>query len=253
MGKILGAGGGVTIPGQDIYAVDTVQRQRLGTRVVRGDCVYKYAKCVGTAITKTSMIAHTLWYQHFEGGLTTSTVAGVNTLTITLGGTHGELGDGEIAVHELEGGRILLTDGTWSENVTMGIRDNTAGSSGDVITITVDGEIPVARTAAHVVAIMGNMYRVTGIRGSGGNKPHIGVPMRICALGSYLWLQTWGPCWVAPGTEVGEAADNRNVYIKGDGGLTDNASPELQYAGYVLTSSSTGTQGTPFVYLMCSR
>ena len=90
---VLGADRGLTVSPQDLYEVSTTQKLRLGTRMVRGDCVYKYAKVVGTAITKTSMIAYTLAYQIFEGAITTTTVAGANTINVTVGAAgSGELG-----------------------------------------------------------------------------------------------------------------------------------------------------------------
>lgn len=255
MGRTLGADKGITVSPQDLYEVSETQRLRLGTKMWRGDCCYKYAQCIGIAITRTSFAVYPLATQHFEGAIAATTVVGATSITVTVG-AHGVLGDGEFAKNELEGGRILMTDGSWNENVQMGIKGNTKASSADTMTIYLDGENPLVRTAAHVAAIMGNPYRVTGEAGSGGARPFMGVPMRICELLSYFWIQTWGPCWIAPATEVGQAAENRMVVFRGDGSLFDHddgsSYDEMQHAGYLMTSAAGGGQGTPWIYLMCS-
>jgi len=249
-GAILGA----VIANQDIYEVSATKKHRLGTRLVRGDKVYKYAQAV-TAVTTYGMGSWSTYHQDIMyAAVPTATPIGSNKIHVTVGASDGIANDGVIAVHALEGGSVVMMV-AGAAGPTFSILDNTAAISGTDMTITIDGELPVACSTSEKLEVMGSPYRVS-YGNSGDLRPFMGVPTRLVPLATpYHWLQSSGPCWVTPHSTLGAAAGANHAVFRGDGSValcTYNDTlfdARHQTAGYVLTYAQAGTQGAPFIFL----
>ena len=276
MTRILGSDAAATVLGQDIYAISATQKHRLGTRVVRGDSVYRYAKA-GAAITNNQMALHPQSFREVRGAVIPTNggrAIGATDVLITVNAadgfaSEGNAGDGEILVHSLEGGHIILVPQGYGVNnwLTFGILDNTVvAAGGGTMTVTLDGELPTAMVAATAwhEEVLGNMY----LNVVGGNNvdvcPHVGMAMRLLTVAEpYGWLKTWGPMRVAPqsgvGVPTGPFEPKSQVVFRYDGSVqTQTTAVQNRYcqmAGY--TMSSTGSAGgygqsAPFIFLQIS-
>ena len=81
----------------------------------------------------------------------------------------------------------------------------------------------------------------------------------ITAL-NYFWGQTYGPCWISPGSDwasIGDTALERDVYFTADGTINgavalSGAVAGNQYAGFILDETSEDNDALPFVMLQIS-
>jgi len=257
MGRTLGAGVGATVLNQDIYELSDVQKHRLGTRVQRGDCVYRYAKAIQT-YTRNNMLAHSYYHQHIMyATIAVASPIGSNLVYVTVGAGDGALNDGAFAAHDLEGGTICVQSADDTGRYTFSIRDNNAAVSGGTMTVTIDGELPVATVATtwHVDAIA-SPYLVS-CTNTQDRYCFMGLPMRIATTTlPYHWLQTWGPAGPISQPLVGVSSPSApvvTVVARHDGTLdvpvTGSVCLYAQRVGYVMSVAQDGTQGLPFVFL----
>ena len=251
--RTLGAGNYATLINQDIYELSATKKHRLGTTVRRGDRVFKYSQAIDS-FTRTSLLASSYYHQDIMyAAIATASPIGSNKLYVTVGAADGIANDGAFAAHSLEGGHVVIFDATANENMYFGILDNNVAVSGGTMTITLDGELPIATviTTWHV-EVMGSPYRVTGTN-MGGARWFAGLPMRMATTTNpYFWLQTWGPCWIAPQAGVGASANVGKAVARHDGSIDIHSTAgyeEAQVVGSVMTYSQTGTQGAPFIFL----
>ncbi|KXH72798.1 MAG: hypothetical protein AM326_10960 [Candidatus Thorarchaeota archaeon SMTZ-45] len=253
MSKVLGSAPYATVLNQDIYELSSTQKHRLGTRCVRGDRAFRYAKAIAS-FTRTSTLAYSYYHQDIAyAAIATASVVGDNKIYVTVGAADGIANDGVFAAHSLEGGSLVIFDASANENMYFGILDNNAAVSGGTMTITLDGELPLATVATtyHVEAI-GSPYRV-GVGNPGGLRYWAGLPMRMATTTNpYFWLQTWGPCWIAPQTSVGASANHGCVVARHDGSLDvqdTSGYSDAQIVGSVMSYSQAGGQGAPIIML----
>lgn len=261
MGKTLGAGAGLTVSPQDIYAISATQKLRLGTRLVRGDMVYHYAKAY-EALTSIEMAVHPQNLKYVRNAaIPTTAPIGSNQVTITVNTDDGLLWNGEIAAHEMEGGTIAFYKVGVAEWMVFSILDNSiAVAGGTTMVVTLDGELPVALTDTvdYCEEAIPSIYSNVTDTSAGGTRPFVGLPMRLATVAEpYFWVQTWGPARIAPEANVGAAADANQVVFGGDGAchLATNADAAFEYAqnaGFVLTRNEAGTQAAPLIFLQIS-
>ena len=253
MGRTLGRDEGATVLNQDIYELSATQKHRLGTRVRRGDRVFRYAKAIET-FTKTSTLCYSYYHQDIMyAAIATASPAGSDKIYVTVGAADGIANDGTIAAHALQGGHVVIFDATANENMYFAIKDNNAAVSGGIITLTLDGELPLATTiTTYHVEVIGSPYRV-GNGNPGGLRWWAGLPMRMATTTNpYLWLQTWGPCWAAPQSSVGASANHGTVVARHDGSLDvqdTGGYSDAQIVGSVMSYAQDGSQGAPFIFL----
>lgn len=265
--KILGGDGfGVVANTQDIYKVSTTQKYRLGTRLRRGDRVWKYAKAGGT------LVNHRLaaYYDYGVSGwavVPTATPAGSTTVYATIGASEGVASDGDVAAHELEGGYVIifrLQAGAHNTDYTFQILDNTATDGGGTTTLTIDNPLPYACSVSAYTEITGNPYSDVRMITSGA-RMFMGQPMAPAVADEYLWLQTWGPTWINPetgaGTDVfGNANGSQQAVAEANGSVVMHSPEDAagttfnQHVGCVITRVAGGaeTQGTPLLFLQIS-
>lgn len=264
MSKILGGSGfGALVTPQEIYTASATQYHRLGTRLVRGERIFKYAKAGATLATQVLA-----WYNDYGVSgwavVPTASVADAHTVYATIGASEGVAGDGAVAAHELEGGWVTifrLNAGTSNTDFTFQILDNTVvAAGGGTTTLTIDSELPYACSTSAYTEITGNIYSDVRTGNMSGRRGCVGVAMSAATTSlPYFWLQTWGPCWVAPQAAVGNTDNNNALVVRHDGSLDeiDVSDPYVDMAqrvGFVITRVAGGgeTQGTPLIMLQIS-
>jgi len=177
-------------------------------------------------------------------------------ITFDLGSSAGGDADGNMAEDELEGGYCVVFDAS-SKAFNRRIVGNTAvtGGAGGECTITVDHPIPVAliEDTDHIECVHSPYWRV--VTSTAAYKSVVGMPTLVATSGQYLWLQTGGPCWIAPQTAVGEGSDNNRLCIfRHDGSIdeldySDDYNNKGQIAGWNMYDTPGGGQGAAFIFL----
>jgi len=235
----------------DFYAMHTTAINEIGTRYRMDDRVFHYAKAGGTlncdlgcAPYNTQCVAYAT--------IADDAVIGATKIVIDVAGSDGAAGDGVIAKDELFGGYIVIFP--HSENsINRRIIGNTAVDT-DEMTVELDAGIPVALDTdndhAECIASPYSDVRTDGTI----TKSVVGVPVVAATSGKYLWIQTWGPIWIAPQTDVSTGNNDRQVVFRHDGSLdehdySDAAITKAQHAGFVLANASGGGQGAAFIML----
>jgi len=262
--KMLGGSGfGALVTGQDIHEASATQMHRLGTRLVRGDRIFKYAKAGATLATQVLG-----WYNDYGvsgwAACPTAAPAGATTIYATIGASEGVAADGAVAVHELQGAWIVvfrLNAGAHNTDYCFQILDNNAvAAGGGTVTLTIDSPLPHAMTTSAYTEITGNPYSDVRTGNSGGVRGFMGLPMAAATTSlPYFWLQTYGPCWISPQGRVGNALADFQCVARPDGSI-DIIDGEAQYTtngqrvGFVLTeiAGGGGGQGTPVIFLQIS-
>lgn len=265
MARVLGAGLGATVLAQDIYDISASQKHRLGTRVVRGDKVYRYAKA-GATMTANSTAA---WGPHNQTIAYSSVQAaapiGQDFVDITVAATDGVADDGAFTANDLDGGTIMLAlTSSYNQIFHFTIKGNAAlAAGGGTLRIYLDGELPVALTTSSFCEATASIYSDVRTGNGGGFATMLGTSQRLLTTAApYGWIQTWGPTWLAPQDAVGAGWHAREVVFRDDGSVglrTDTAAPggtaytiNGQTAGFIMTHSQANTQGAPFLFLQVS-
>ena len=254
---IRGADVGATVVAQDLYEISATQMQRLGTRLQRGDRVFRYVKAIAT-LTSTKLLVRSYYHQHISyAAINAASPAGSNKVYVTSGSGDGIANDGTFAAHALEGGYIAIFDASTDEWLNYAILDNDAAVSAGKLTITIDGELPIALTTSDHVEAMCSPYLITGVN-TQDRYCFMGLPLRLLTTTyPYGWIQTWGPCWVNPQPLVGvngPSKPNMVVVARHDGSIdlpvyNDTNVAYAQRVGHVMTIAQDGTQGAPFINL----
>lgn len=150
-------------------------------------------------------------------------------------------------------------DTTTTITVEEAVVDDTVdGNITGVVTLTLEEGLSGDFVTNSFIEILPNSY--TDLRGallSNEKASHAGIPGTKAALGEYFWVQTWGPCWIAPGggssSGVGVGVNQRTVAFVGDG--TINAISDLatdvssyQVAGFIIENNADDT-GPPLIML----
>jgi len=256
MGRTLGSDIGATVLNQDLYEISAVAKHRLGTRVVRGDRAFRYAKASKT-LTKNELAVHPVDLHYIRNAVIPVTAPiGSDRVTVTVHSGDGQAGDGVIAAHEMQGGHVMFYKAGANEWMTFGIVDNTVAAS-NRITLTLDGELPVALTAAadYCEEGMGCPYYNVNHDNANGTRPFLGMAMRLATVAEpYFWIQTWGPARFAPQAGVGTPANVNVCVFRHDGSIdvpvfNDANLKYAQHAGFVMTRLKNGDQAAPFVFL----
>lgn len=240
-----------------IYAIDTVQRFRFGTRYLTDDGrVFKFGKAGGTL--NPDLGCHSYVAQHVAyATVAASTAVGVIDFKIDVAASDGAAASGVIAVDELQGGYVIIFPHS-SNSMHRYIEGNTVvASGGGEMTLTVDAPLNIATVVdvTHAECMASPYSDVRNL--TTGLRSVIGIPTVPATASTYTWLQTWGPCWVAPQGEVGDAAHDAQVVFRHDGSIdehdySDAYVTKQQHAGFIMSHATAGTQGAPFIFLQIS-
>ncbi len=256
---------GERMPGvgaQDINALSTVQRYRVGARLQRGNRVFHYA-LVGTGANGlvASHLAKVRNQQDLGFGAIPALgarVIGDRNLLLAVGAADGPAQDGSFPADYLRDATVTVRPAGTVINARIVSHPVKAAGAGTLL-VQLDAPLPVAVAIGNQQEGIANKYAnvVHFVDGVANQlfQPVVGVPMLDAPATNYVWLQTWGPCaCIGAGGAGGPggAIDNLAVYAGGDGALAVFAlnGGIQQYVGNTLASGDVaGGQGAPFVDL----
>lgn len=233
---------------QGLYEEDTTQRFVLGARVMTGDGrVFRYAY-IGSAVCYAS--AGVKSYDACAIGYTAvsaSQVAGDSVVQVA-----GQTFTKDI----LQGGYVCVYNTGDTRRQNRLIVGNNA-CSGSALTIELEYPLDYAVTiSTSAVEVIYSPYRnchwINHTKSS-----VVGIPAMNSSIGNYIWIQTWGPLCISPGSatsDPGADAEERAVQFDGLGNLicyADGSSKDRQEAGFII-QNDVGGAGPPFIMLQIS-
>jgi len=259
---------GKMLPGaseQDIHVASATQNYVAGTRRVTPEGrVYKYGKAtaeighMGSGLKFWSLLSDGIGWQSPKKTQTTS------ESTIWLNSGKGNAG---VAKDELVGGYIIIHTGTVSNDMVRRIIANTLADGDGYVTITVDRPWDYAISTDFGTETYPNPYMNLRQRIAAGSYPVAGdrlssvagMPtVRTAVADRFLWIQTWGPCWVTPEGDVAAspADDRRGCFFDYEGKIIQKSADVLttdiqQYAGFIINREDSST-GPPLFMLQIS-
>lgn len=236
----------------EFYAMHTEQKHEIGLRYRMDDRVFHYAKAgatlncdLGCSPYNQQIIAYT--------SIAADAIIGATKIVIDIQVTDGNDGDGKIAKDALFGGNIVIFPHD-ENSISRRIVGNTATTGAGEMTVELDAGIPVALDADNDHGeCMASPY--ADVRSDASDKKSIiGIPMVAATEGKYLWIQTWGPVWIAPQGAVSTGGNDRQVVFRHDGSVdqhdyNDAYTRLAQHAGFVLCNARGGGQGAAFIML----
>lgn len=236
-----------------IYAEETTQRFIPGIRFTRWDgSVFKYSRLKGTSRPSRG-IFNGAGVTNIAVDATNNPAVGSRTLTFDLGGDDG-YGGGGVAENELVGAYIITGHGESKEQSRL-IMENTAAAISTSITVTIDGPWSDTMTTDTTpwTEITLNPYNYLKMD-LGDISSCMGVPCCIATTGYYIWIQSFGPCYMDAHYQIGNGAKERSVYVQANGSVLDGSQINIedgqQMIGHILDQSDSGV--TPWVMLQIS-
>jgi hypothetical protein len=244
----------------NIYAADDAKLYEIGTKWEFNGRVYHYACAAGTIGGNLAVKP----YNHQDVGYSVAaatSAVGASSITVTT-----DVNDnlaGVAAKDELKGGVCVIFEKTLGVGYEQirGITGNDALAAYGSLKIYLDAPLTQAFTVAvgYAEATASPWAKVAHYGSTvlnGGVCSACGVPTCYATTGQYLWVQTWGPCWVSPSATAGVGDNNRGLWFQGDGSITDQDASLGNlgsYAGWTIANDHASTQGAPFFYLQIAR
>jgi len=239
----------------DIRDISATQLYPIGTKLIDSDRVFYYAKASAVGVTNADLGVKNGYRQPVAYATVAAAAAkGATSLVIDVAATDGVAEDGVIAEDELAGGYVVIF-GHDSDAHTCRIRANTAvAASGGEMTLTLQDEINATLVADSDHAECMHHWAYGCETNTSGLEPVVGVSHVVVTASYYFWLQTWGPCWLAPQGEVGDAAHDHQVVFRHDGSIdehdySDANVTKQQHAGFCLSHARAGGQAAAFIML----
>jgi hypothetical protein len=255
-----------------LYEVSTVKpaKWNLGDRVVLPDGrVFRLAKAgalgvvselgaVQTRISNTNAVAPA---QATAASLGTVLAAGVvdsHYVSLTIASTFGHLATGVLTKDELRGGYIVIGNGTSQHPQTRQIIGHPVLAAAGILTVEIDAALVTAVTVGTTnIEAMMNPYSDLNNTGLGDGVTTfasvMGVPAVSATVGQYVWVQTWGACWVTSAGNTCNDSNDRTLWFEKSGLVVSGADVTVesgyQLAGFALDGSSSGNSNAPFVNL----
>lgn len=236
----------LTVP--DVYATDSTQKYPIGTKFVDGDRVFHYGYCysVDSGADRTM------------GGMKNIATA----QAVTFGSTEHAIAETEIetvdassTINQWAGGylmpRISSAALGYGNYTSYRVVSNTATAS-SAVTHTIERGLVVAIPADDDGFLNQNMYSKLSCQLPNAGKDDassMGVNLVRAVASRWLWIQTWGPCYITGGDErLGAAADRRNAVFHQDGTLyCPSTRNQQQDAGFAINESD--ATSTWYVFL----
>lgn len=181
-----------TIPiDQSIYEESTTQKAPLGTKLVIGDRVFRYAKAgIGQLGVKAGKIACTVAPPGTHGGTFVSfavATTGAQVIYATIGATVG-------LVNTYAEGFVIFGGGTRAGEVYK-IKEQSLGDASTGLTnvaLTLYDPVIGTVTATSLGALQLNRY-IVAVRTAATAGDAIGVSMIDVTEGNFFWIQSKGP------------------------------------------------------------
>lgn len=246
---------------QGLETAQTTRNCKISTRRVRWDGrVFKYS----LATAAIHNIQQGVFFH--EGGVNgggaivgyTAPLAqvevGDTTIRIDTGGA------AAFAANAFVGGFVMVHTGGLLNHQFRGIVSNTVADGNGYMTITVDYPFTGVITVGMGVEVYANPYASVRNQDIIASYSCVaGLPCTISAAANYyMWLQTWGPCWVNPYGTMGGASvtGERGVVFDGSGNITmatdhrdtNPADDDYQKAGFIIPRTAAAI-GSGFIML----
>ena len=245
----------------DISVVDTAQKYDIGTKWEYNGRVYHYAYSKGTVGPNMGAKIYNHQDVKYSVAAATSPV-GATDISITVD-TNDGIGSAVFAKDYLKGGVCVIYDKTLGVGYEQirGIIGNDALSGAGTLKIYLDAPLSVAFTVAvgYAEATASPWAGIAPFGStaiSGERCACAGVPAVHATTGQWLWVQTWGLCWVSPSATLGTGDNNHLAVFQSDGSVTDQDASNAavgQTAGWCVANDYGAGQGAPFIYLMIAR
>ncbi|MBA7670044.1 hypothetical protein ES703_78186 [subsurface metagenome] len=259
-GRIIAPAVSITGVYQDYDEVSAVQNYNIGSRMQVDGRTFYYSSAGGTLNCDQGAFNALPQHVGFAALPTALTLAASYTLVVTVGAGDGAAGNGNIALNELFGGYIVIFM-PGGESINRQVVGNTAVTGGGDMTVTLDRPLGQDVPNTEHAEILASPYRLVLTMGVGTPRLSfcsvMGMPPVSADINEFLWLQTWGPVWIAPQGGVSVGTLNRRVYFREDGSIMANTPgdpiyADAQYAGYVLANAQALGQGAAFIQLQLS-
>jgi len=251
-GRIIAPAVSVTGVRQEYDEASTTQHYKIGSRMVVDERVFHYGKAGATL--DCGLGAFNTYTQHISFALVAIAASGATSIVVTVGAGDGVAADGVIAEDELVGGYVVIFPADMTEVMNRRVVGNTAGTSGNPMTVDLDRPLSTALVGTDHAEIMASQYLNVQTGGPYGFHTVVGMPPISATINQYLWLQTWGPVWITPLAGAGAGNQNRRLYFRENGSVMRNDASgsyaDSQLAGYVLANAPGEGQGAPFTQLM---
>ncbi len=241
----------------DLSIPDSTQAYDVGTKYEFNNKVYFYAYASGAVYSRMAAKITNDQDIMYRACPTTSVIYATEIYATTVS-PDGPSGDGTFVKDYMKGGHVAVFVGSGdNDDFSRGIIASTAVTSAGTIKLTLDAPVPHEVTAATaIIEAMASQYADVTYNGH-VEYPAVGVPSCSSAGSQWVWVQTWGACWIAPASSVGVGGATGLVFRQ-DGSLdiayatvSDNVSS--QHAGYCLSGLLAGTQSAPLIYLQIAR
>jgi len=239
----------------DIRDISETQLYPIGTKMIDSDRVFYYAKASSVGVTSADVGVKNGYRQCVAyANVAAAAAKGATSLVIDVAATDGVAEDGAIAENELAGGYVVIF-GHDDDTHVCRIRANTAvDSGGGEMTLTLQDEINATLVADSDHAECMHHWAYGCETNASSLEPVVGVSHTIVTASYYFWLQTWGPVWLAPQAEVGDAAHDHQVVFRHDGSIdehdySDEYTTKQQHAGFCLSHARAGGQAAVFIML----
>ena len=182
---------GARVTGQSIYEISAAAKCGIGTRLVLGDRVFRYAKNGSSALGAAYVVQAPIPEGTYSIGQAIGTHAvGENAVTWTV-----NAGGVAFTKDQFKDGYLLIDDAgsvATEEGYCYKIKGNTAAAAGADSTISLYDRLAKAISATATGAIALNPYN--GVLLDAGTSHLVGVPIIEVTASYYCWVQTWGPC-----------------------------------------------------------
>jgi len=150
-----------------------------------------------------------------------------------------------VAEDELRGGYVIIYhDGGGGFTQFRGILGNTESALNSNITVYLDAAIDVAVVGGTTAGELwynpyASLQGVADLSASAAGRPMVNVD----AADTYFWIQTWGPCWLAPQPAGFAAAKQRSAVKRSDGSIqaigAEGANDITQVVGFLINEGFT--------------
>ena len=233
-GKVNWRGDQVTTPqgGQSIYKTSAIQLAQLGSRLVVGDRVFRYALAADTiaaGLIAGAMNADAKWLKTTIG---TDWVEDARIVALYA--------STDITADKFAEGYVWVAQGTdANEGYMYRVKANAATTDGGDYNVTLYD--PIAQTAdvADKCSIIPNLYKEI-VLGTDETVAPVGVAPIAVVSSDYFWVQTWGPTAVQVGS-AGIAAKGEEVTV-GSAGMAETTGGEVTIGIALNTGSALDSQ-----------
>ncbi len=172
---------------QGLTAQSATQNFPIGTRIVVGERVFRYAKAGGTLVAGKALVAEASKSDHVDLVPSAAASTGDKTISLTNGASTA------ITADMYAEGYLFGNDGT-GQGYIYRIASNTAAATSAVTTVTLKDAllVDVTADANNEFGLMKNVWAAV-THSATEELLFVGVPLIAVTDTYYFWCQTWGP------------------------------------------------------------